>query len=152
MCIYRKIYFWRKTLAFSTFSTHPSIIEQLKITLKNQDAVIHQRNSRDRQTDAPSADTVKQLSALIADKDQELKVRSLHVHKDVKFKRFFSVMPQRSYCCLLVLCIYLVFVIYSNNRLLKYFWICLLSFHTASNMKQYLSELSLFTGTEGRAW
>lgn len=96
MCIYRKIYFWRKTLAFSTFSTHPSIIEQLKITLKNQDAVIHQRNSRDRQTDAPSADTVKQLSALIADKDQELKVRSLHVHKDVKFKRFFSVMPQRS--------------------------------------------------------
>uniref|UniRef100_A0A3Q2WJZ4 CDK5 regulatory subunit associated protein 2 n=1 Tax=Haplochromis burtoni TaxID=8153 RepID=A0A3Q2WJZ4_HAPBU len=59
-----------------------NIIEQLKITLKNQDAVIHQRNSRDRQTDAPSADTVKQLSALIADKDQELKVRSLHVHKD----------------------------------------------------------------------
>uniref|UniRef100_A0A3P9B125 CDK5 regulatory subunit associated protein 2 n=1 Tax=Maylandia zebra TaxID=106582 RepID=A0A3P9B125_9CICH len=50
-----------------------NIIEQLKITLKNQDAVIHQRNSRDRQTDAPSADTVKQLSALIADKDQELK-------------------------------------------------------------------------------
>uniref|UniRef100_A0A669BEI4 Uncharacterized protein n=1 Tax=Oreochromis niloticus TaxID=8128 RepID=A0A669BEI4_ORENI len=59
-----------------------NIIEQLKITLKNQDAVIHQRNSRDQQTDAPSADTVKQLSALIADKDQELKVRSLHVHKD----------------------------------------------------------------------
>lgn len=56
--------------------------------------MIHQRNSRDRQTDAPSADTVKQLSALIADKDQELKVRSLHVHKDVKFKRFFSVMPR----------------------------------------------------------
>ncbi|CAI5667291.1 unnamed protein product [Oreochromis niloticus] len=50
-----------------------NIIEQLKITLKNQDAVIHQRNSRDQQTDAPSADTVKQLSALIADKDQELK-------------------------------------------------------------------------------
>uniref|UniRef100_A0A3B5AM59 CDK5 regulatory subunit associated protein 2 n=1 Tax=Stegastes partitus TaxID=144197 RepID=A0A3B5AM59_9TELE len=48
------------------------VIEQLKITLKNQEAAIHQRGSRDQQTDAPSADSVKQLSDLIAKKDQEL--------------------------------------------------------------------------------
>uniref|UniRef100_A0A8C9Z5V6 CDK5 regulatory subunit associated protein 2 n=1 Tax=Sander lucioperca TaxID=283035 RepID=A0A8C9Z5V6_SANLU len=49
-----------------------SIIEQLKITLKNQEAVIHQKKSADQETDAPSADCVKQLSDLIAKKDQEL--------------------------------------------------------------------------------
>uniref|UniRef100_A0A3P8U190 CDK5 regulatory subunit associated protein 2 n=1 Tax=Amphiprion percula TaxID=161767 RepID=A0A3P8U190_AMPPE len=48
------------------------VIEQLKISLKNQEAVIHQRGSRDQQTDAPTTDCVKQLSDLIAKKDQEL--------------------------------------------------------------------------------
>uniref|UniRef100_A0A8D3AAP5 CDK5 regulatory subunit-associated protein 2 n=1 Tax=Scophthalmus maximus TaxID=52904 RepID=A0A8D3AAP5_SCOMX len=49
-----------------------NIIEQLKVTLKNQEALIHQEKSADQQTDAPSADCVKQLSDLIAKKDQEL--------------------------------------------------------------------------------
>uniref|UniRef100_UPI003AAC0E90 CDK5 regulatory subunit-associated protein 2 n=1 Tax=Centroberyx gerrardi TaxID=166262 RepID=UPI003AAC0E90 len=48
------------------------IIEQLKISLKTLEAVIHQKNSTDQQTDAPSADHVRQLSSLIAKKDQEL--------------------------------------------------------------------------------
>ncbi|KAM6902078.1 CDK5 regulatory subunit-associated protein 2 [Xenentodon cancila] len=47
-----------------------NIIEQLKITLSNQEALIHQKSSKDQQTDAQSA---KQLSDLIAEKDQELK-------------------------------------------------------------------------------
>ncbi|TKS84791.1 CDK5 regulatory subunit-associated protein 2 [Collichthys lucidus] len=51
-----------------------NIIEQLKITLKNQEAEIHQKRSADQQTDGPSADGVKQLSDLIAKKDQELDV------------------------------------------------------------------------------
>ncbi|KAF0031641.1 hypothetical protein F2P81_016196 [Scophthalmus maximus] len=51
-----------------------NIIEQLKVTLKNQEALIHQEKSADQQTDAPSADCVKQLSDLIAKKDQELAV------------------------------------------------------------------------------
>uniref|UniRef100_A0A8C2ZWG4 CDK5 regulatory subunit associated protein 2 n=1 Tax=Cyclopterus lumpus TaxID=8103 RepID=A0A8C2ZWG4_CYCLU len=56
-----------------------NIIEQLKITLKNQEAVIHQNKSADQETDAPSADCVQQLSDLIAKKDQELQVRLLYV-------------------------------------------------------------------------
>ncbi len=56
------------------FVVHTSIIEQLKITLKNQEAVIHQKKSADKEKDAPSADCVKQLSDLIAKKDQELEV------------------------------------------------------------------------------
>lgn len=57
---------------------HTSIIEQLKITLKNQEAEIHQKRSADQQTDGPSADGVKQLSDLIAKKDQELDVSFLY--------------------------------------------------------------------------
>uniref|UniRef100_A0A8C4I9X0 CDK5 regulatory subunit associated protein 2 n=1 Tax=Dicentrarchus labrax TaxID=13489 RepID=A0A8C4I9X0_DICLA len=49
-----------------------NIIEKLKITLKNQEAVIQQKKSADPETVAPSADSVKQLSDLIAKKDQEL--------------------------------------------------------------------------------
>lgn len=51
--------------------SYASIIEQLKIDLKNQEALVLQKNSTDQETDAPSA---KQLSDLIAEKDQELKV------------------------------------------------------------------------------
>ncbi|TMS08067.1 CDK5 regulatory subunit-associated protein 2 [Larimichthys crocea] len=60
------------------------IIEQLKITLKNQEAEIHQKRSADQQTDGPSADGVKQLSDLIAKKDQELDALrdELHRQKD----------------------------------------------------------------------
>ncbi|XP_027138012.1 CDK5 regulatory subunit-associated protein 2 isoform X6 [Larimichthys crocea] len=61
-----------------------NIIEQLKITLKNQEAEIHQKRSADQQTDGPSADGVKQLSDLIAKKDQELDALrdELHRQKD----------------------------------------------------------------------
>uniref|UniRef100_A0A3B4UP97 CDK5 regulatory subunit associated protein 2 n=1 Tax=Seriola dumerili TaxID=41447 RepID=A0A3B4UP97_SERDU len=61
-----------------------NIIEQLKITLKNQEALIHQNKSADQQTDAPSADCVKQLSNLIAEKDQELEVRLSYLDKDLE--------------------------------------------------------------------
>ncbi|XP_054468052.1 CDK5 regulatory subunit-associated protein 2 isoform X2 [Anoplopoma fimbria] len=63
-----------------------NIIEQLKITLKNQEAVIQQKKSADRETDAPSADCVKQLSDLIAKKDQELEALrdELHREKDTR--------------------------------------------------------------------
>ena len=54
-----------------------SIIEQLKISLKNE------KKSADRGTDAPSAESVKQLSELIAKKDQELEVRLLYFAKDI---------------------------------------------------------------------
>ena len=57
---------------YTFFFIHTSIIEQLKITVQNQEAVIQQR--RDQQTDAPSANCVKQLSDLVAKKDQELEV------------------------------------------------------------------------------
>lgn len=53
---------------------HTSIIEQLKITLQNQEGAVHQKNSADPIADAPSADSVRQLSALVAKKDQELEV------------------------------------------------------------------------------
>ncbi|XP_051794463.1 CDK5 regulatory subunit-associated protein 2 isoform X3 [Acanthochromis polyacanthus] len=59
-----------------------NVIEQLKISLKNQEAVIHQRGSRDQQTDAPSADCVKQLSDLIAKKDQELEALKDELHRE----------------------------------------------------------------------
>ncbi|KAF3849401.1 hypothetical protein F7725_015898 [Dissostichus mawsoni] len=49
-----------------------SVIEQLKITLKNQEATIHQKKSTDQETDQLSADSFKHLSDLIAEKDQEL--------------------------------------------------------------------------------
>ncbi|XP_040013049.1 CDK5 regulatory subunit-associated protein 2 isoform X3 [Xiphias gladius] len=61
-----------------------NIIEQLNITLKNQEALIHQKKGEDQRTVAPSADGVKQLSDLIAKKDQELKALrdELHSEKD----------------------------------------------------------------------
>ncbi|KAM8828804.1 LOW QUALITY PROTEIN: CDK5 regulatory subunit-associated protein 2 [Spinachia spinachia] len=57
------------------------IIEQLQITLKNQEAVIHQKQSVDQAADA---DYVKQLSDLIAKKDQEFEALrdELHGQKD----------------------------------------------------------------------
>ncbi|XP_027882324.1 CDK5 regulatory subunit-associated protein 2 isoform X1 [Xiphophorus couchianus] len=45
-------------------------IKQLKITVKNQEALIQQKNSGDSQTDPQST---KQLSELIVEKDQQLK-------------------------------------------------------------------------------
>ncbi|XP_018517871.1 CDK5 regulatory subunit-associated protein 2 isoform X1 [Lates calcarifer] len=59
-----------------------NIIEQLKITLKNQEALIHQKKSTDQQTDGPSADCVKQLSDLIAKKDQELEALRDELHSE----------------------------------------------------------------------
>ncbi|KAM4532788.1 uncharacterized protein V3H82_026516 [Fundulus diaphanus] len=58
-----------------------NVIEQLKVTVKNQEALIQQKSSRDQQTDPPST---KQLSDLIAKKDQELlELRDeLHREKD----------------------------------------------------------------------
>ncbi|KAM9820920.1 LOW QUALITY PROTEIN: CDK5 regulatory subunit-associated protein 2 [Neosynchiropus ocellatus] len=47
-------------------------IEQLKITLKNQDALIQERNSGELRMGAPPSAAVRQLSELIAKKDQEL--------------------------------------------------------------------------------
>lgn len=61
---------------------HTSIIEQLQITLKNQEAVIHQRKSADQENDAPSAEMVKHLSDLITKKDQELEVCVAYVAND----------------------------------------------------------------------
>lgn len=60
-------------LSFSLFS----IIEQLKITLKNE------KKNAEQETDAPSADSVKQLSDLIAKKDQELEVWLAYVAKNM---------------------------------------------------------------------
>uniref|UniRef100_A0A3Q3VT61 Uncharacterized protein n=1 Tax=Mola mola TaxID=94237 RepID=A0A3Q3VT61_MOLML len=49
------------------------VIEQLQITLKNQEAVIHaNKRSADQEMDAPSTDSVKELSDLITKKDKEL--------------------------------------------------------------------------------
>ncbi|XP_069025335.1 CDK5 regulatory subunit-associated protein 2 isoform X2 [Embiotoca jacksoni] len=59
-----------------------NIIERLKITLKNQEAMIHQRNGTDQQTDAPSADCIKQLSDLIAQKDQDLEALRDELHRE----------------------------------------------------------------------
>ncbi|XP_053196350.1 CDK5 regulatory subunit-associated protein 2 isoform X2 [Scomber japonicus] len=59
-----------------------NVIEQLKITLKNQEAAIHQKNNRDQETDAPSAECVKQLSDLIAKKDQELEALRDELHRE----------------------------------------------------------------------
>ncbi|XP_069571754.1 CDK5 regulatory subunit-associated protein 2 [Brachyistius frenatus] len=59
-----------------------NIIERLKVTLKNQEAMIHQRNGTDQQTDAPSADCIKQLSDLIAQKDQDLEALRDELHRE----------------------------------------------------------------------
>uniref|UniRef100_A0A8C6KQ89 CDK5 regulatory subunit associated protein 2 n=1 Tax=Nothobranchius furzeri TaxID=105023 RepID=A0A8C6KQ89_NOTFU len=52
------------------------IIEQLQMTLKNQEAQIRQKSNAEEQTTAPSTD---ELSDLIAEKDQELRVRFLNM-------------------------------------------------------------------------
>ncbi|XP_010783817.1 myomegalin-like [Notothenia coriiceps] len=59
-----------------------SVIEQLKMTLKNQEAAIHQKKSTDQETDQPSADSFKHLSDLIAEKDQELEALRDMLHRD----------------------------------------------------------------------
>lgn len=53
------------------------------MSLKNQEAVIHQKKSVGQQTDAPTTDSVKQLSDLITKKDQELEVWLSYVAKDM---------------------------------------------------------------------
>uniref|UniRef100_A0A8C5DDG4 CDK5 regulatory subunit associated protein 2 n=1 Tax=Gouania willdenowi TaxID=441366 RepID=A0A8C5DDG4_GOUWI len=49
-----------------------SIIEQLRITLQNQDAVIQQKSRQDQKTDMPMVDCVRCLSDIIAKKDEQL--------------------------------------------------------------------------------
>ncbi|CAJ1070285.1 CDK5 regulatory subunit-associated protein 2 isoform X6 [Xyrichtys novacula] len=49
-----------------------NIIEQLKITVKKQEALIQQKENADQDRDAASADRVQQLSDLVTKKDQEL--------------------------------------------------------------------------------
>ncbi|XP_041815479.1 CDK5 regulatory subunit-associated protein 2 isoform X3 [Chelmon rostratus] len=58
-----------------------NIIEQLRMSLKNQEAVIHQKKSVGQQTDAPTTDSVKQLSDLITKKDQELEALRDELHR-----------------------------------------------------------------------
>lgn len=53
--------------------------------LKNQEAVIHERKSAAQETDAPTADRVKQLSDLITKKDQQLEVWLSYVFKDTVY-------------------------------------------------------------------
>ncbi|KAM9841643.1 CDK5 regulatory subunit-associated protein 2 [Aulostomus maculatus] len=59
-----------------------NIIEQLKLTLKNQEAATHQRSCRDQETDAPTSDCVKHLSDLIFKKDQELEALRDELHRE----------------------------------------------------------------------
>lgn len=58
-----------------------NIIEQLKINIKKQEAALHQKNNAE-QTDKPSADGIKQLSDLIAKKDQELEALRHELHRE----------------------------------------------------------------------
>ncbi|XP_056146744.1 CDK5 regulatory subunit-associated protein 2 isoform X3 [Lampris incognitus] len=55
-----------------TLQEKDSIIEKLKSSLKNQEALFQQKNNADQGTDAPTRDHVRQLSALIVRKDEEL--------------------------------------------------------------------------------
>ncbi|XP_034458289.1 CDK5 regulatory subunit-associated protein 2 isoform X14 [Hippoglossus hippoglossus] len=55
-------------------------IEQLKMTVKNQEAWINHKKSSDQQMDAPSSDHLKQLSELIGKKDQELEALRDELH------------------------------------------------------------------------
>lgn len=52
-----------------------SAITQLQIIIKNQEAELRQREKADQGTEAPTAETIQQLSAVIERKDQELEVR-----------------------------------------------------------------------------
>lgn len=47
---------------------------QLQIIIKNQEAELRQREKADHETDAPTAEMNQQLSSIIEEKDQELKV------------------------------------------------------------------------------
>ncbi|XP_037547677.1 CDK5 regulatory subunit-associated protein 2 [Nematolebias whitei] len=62
-----------------TLREKDNIIEQLKVNLKNQEALILQKGNTDQETDAPTA---KQLSDLIAEQDQELKALKEALHKE----------------------------------------------------------------------
>lgn len=55
----------------TVFFMHFRVIEQLKLTVKNQEDLIQQKSSRDPPTDSAST---KELSDLIAEKDQQLQV------------------------------------------------------------------------------
>ncbi|KAL0965156.1 hypothetical protein UPYG_G00277500 [Umbra pygmaea] len=61
-----------------------SLIEQLRISVKNQEAVIQQLRStgKDQGTDAPSLDQVRQLSTLIGQKDEELQSLRAELHQE----------------------------------------------------------------------
>lgn len=65
--------------------THIRIIEQLQNTLKNQEVIYQRKINSDQETDAASADTVKQLSDLITTKDQELEVWFSYVARDTLY-------------------------------------------------------------------
>uniref|UniRef100_A0A665U7C7 CDK5 regulatory subunit associated protein 2 n=1 Tax=Echeneis naucrates TaxID=173247 RepID=A0A665U7C7_ECHNA len=73
-----------------------NIIEQLRITLKNQEALILQKKSADQQTDAPSADCVIKLSDLIAKKDQELEVCPQYLDKDLELRKTHKIFSTRN--------------------------------------------------------
>lgn len=47
---------------------------QLQIIIKNQEAELKQREKANHGTDAPAAETIQQLSAVMEQKDQELEV------------------------------------------------------------------------------
>ncbi|XP_060937138.1 CDK5 regulatory subunit-associated protein 2 isoform X3 [Limanda limanda] len=57
-----------------------NIIEQLKITVKNQEAWINHKKSSYQQMEKPSSDHLKQLSELISKKDQELEALRDELH------------------------------------------------------------------------
>ncbi|XP_028318007.1 CDK5 regulatory subunit-associated protein 2 isoform X2 [Gouania willdenowi] len=59
-----------------------SIIEQLRITLQNQDAVIQQKSRQDQKTDMPMVDCVRCLSDIIAKKDEQLEALTDELHKE----------------------------------------------------------------------
>ncbi|XP_041666667.1 CDK5 regulatory subunit-associated protein 2 isoform X2 [Cheilinus undulatus] len=59
-----------------------NIIEQLTHTVKNQEALIQQKENADQERDAPSTDSFKQLSDLIAKKDQELEVLKTELQRE----------------------------------------------------------------------
>uniref|UniRef100_A0A1A8RHM4 CDK5 regulatory subunit associated protein 2 n=1 Tax=Nothobranchius rachovii TaxID=451742 RepID=A0A1A8RHM4_9TELE len=55
------------------------IIEQLQMTIKNQEALIRQKSNAEQQTTAPSTN---ELSDLIAEKDQELRALRDELHRE----------------------------------------------------------------------
>lgn len=51
-----------------------STIMQLQILIKSQEAELRRREKGEHEADAPAAGTIQQLSAVIAQRDQELEV------------------------------------------------------------------------------